>query len=68
MKLRSLALLVLCSVPLACRSSGASMHEVPCICGQPAADFEGCAHEACVKGQRNPDNPDCVCGSLTIPK
>ena len=64
-KLRPLVLLALCVVPLACRSSGASA-EVPCTCGQPAADIEGCAHAACLRGQRNPANPDCVCGPLTI--
>jgi hypothetical protein len=64
---RTLALLVLCFVPPACRSTAAH-GEVPCTCGQPAADIEGCAHSACVKGQRNPDNPDCVCGTLSIPK
>jgi hypothetical protein len=32
------------------------------------ADVEGCAHHACLSGHRNPDNPDCVCGTLTIPK
>jgi len=62
-----LAVLAFCSVPLACRAS-APQYEVPCICGQPAADIEGCAHHACLSGHRNPDNPDCVCGSLSIPK
>jgi hypothetical protein len=66
---RMLALLVLCTVPLACRSSsGAAASEVPCTCGEPTTDIEGCAHSSCLKGERNPDNPDCVCGSLSIPK
>jgi len=65
--LRTLALLVSCVLPLACHSTPART-EVPCVCGQPAADFEGCAHHKCVKGERNADNPDCVCGTLTIPK
>lgn len=64
---QSLALLLFISVPLGCRSN-APQQDVPCTCGQPAADIEGCAHHLCLKGQRNPDNPDCICGSLTIPK
>ena len=65
--LHLLALLLVCVLPLACRS-GAKHDEVPCTCGQPEADIQGCAHHLCLQGQRNPDNPDCVCGSLTIPK
>lgn len=65
--LRALALSVFCLLPLACHSSSAR-YEVPCTCGQPEADIEGCAHPACLRGERNPDNPDCVCGSLTIPR
>ena len=65
--LRTLALLVICLLPLGCRSSG-SRNEVPCTCGTPATDMEGCAHHSCVMGKRNPDNPDCVCGALSIPK
>ena len=63
----SLALLALCLLPLSCRS-GAQRTEVPCTCGQPEADFRGCEHHQCLAGQRNPDNPDCVCGTLSIPK
>jgi len=65
--IRTLALLSLCVTAPACHSTSAH-DEVPCICGQPAADIEGCAHHACLSGHRNPDNPDCVCGTLTIPK
>jgi hypothetical protein len=65
--LRLLVLLALAAVPLACRSGG-TREEVPCTCGQPAADIEGCAHATCLQGKRNPDNADCVCGSLTIDK
>lgn len=64
---RSFVLLVTCLLPLACRSS-ASQHEAPCVCGQPMANIEGCAHHKCVSGARNPDNAECVCGSLSIPK
>lgn len=67
--MKRVALLVFCVLPLACRSTPtAAKDEVPCTCGQPVADVEGCAHEACAHGKRNPDNPDCVCGTLTIPK
>lgn len=52
-----------------CRSSEAE--PVPeatpaCACGQPMADFEGCAHPLCLSGQGNPENPECVCGSLGL--
>ena len=64
--LRTLALSFLV-LPLACHSN-APRADVPCTCRQRAADIEGCAHAPCLSGHRNPDNPDCVCGSLTIPK
>ena len=38
--------------------------ELPCTCGTDDAAFHGCAHTLCVAGQTNPDNPDCVCGSI----
>ena len=63
----SIALLAFCVLPLACRSTE-SKAAVPCTCGQPEADIEGCAHDACAHGKRNPENPDCVCGTLSIPK
>ena len=69
--LRTLALSVVCLLPLGCRSPSESQShddEVPCTCGEALADLEGCAHPACLKGVRNPENPDCVCGSLSIPK
>lgn len=66
--LRTLALLVFFVAPPAACHSNAARSEVPCTCGQPAADIEGCAHDACLGGHRNPDNADCVCGTLTIPK
>jgi hypothetical protein len=66
--LRMLASSAICLLPLACRSPAAEKDEVPCTCGQPQADIEGCAHESCLRGERNPDNPDCVCGSLKIPR
>lgn len=55
---------------LACRSSGSTegTAEVECLCGQPLADMQGCPHPDCAEGRSNPDNPDCVCGTLSIPR
>ncbi len=53
----------------ACKSSGdaaAQKSAERCICGSPEADFEGCPHPLCLKGERNPDNPDCVCGPMKM--
>lgn len=49
------------------RSSSKSDVAVPCHCGTPLGDIEGCAHPACLAGKNNPDNPDCVCGTIEIP-
>jgi hypothetical protein len=52
-----------------CKSSGNAAAQAAaerCICGTPEADFEGCPHPLCLKGERNPDNPDCVCGPLKL--
>lgn len=66
---RLLPLFLACAfvLPLACRSS-APAHDLPCICGTPEADMQGCPNSTCAHGKRNPDNPDCVCGSLSIPR
>jgi hypothetical protein len=53
----------------ACKSSdnaAATAAAQRCTCGTPAADFEGCSHPLCLKGERNPDNPDCVCGPMKL--
>jgi hypothetical protein len=53
----------------ACKSSGsdaATQAAQRCICGTPEADFEGCSHPICLRGERNPNNPDCVCGPLKM--
>ena len=63
--LRSLVLILSCSLPMACRST-APKHTVPCTCGTPEADLVGCAHPKCLTGERNPDNADCVCGPLAL--
>ena len=49
-----------------CHSTSAA-DEVPCNCGTHEADMQGCLH-SCARGERNPDNADCVCGNLTIPR
>ena len=38
--------------------------KLDCVCGQPDGDLIGCHHPACVSGQGNPSNQDCVCGGL----
>ena len=38
----------------------------PCICGTPEASVKQCLHPLCLNGEGNPDNPDCVCGTLSI--
>jgi hypothetical protein len=65
--LRHALFLALCLLPLACRAS-APDESVPCTCGTPEADLQGCAHHKCLAGERNPANVDCVCGTLTIGK
>lgn len=47
-------------------SSKAEASATRCLCGTPEADFEGCANPMCMKGERNPDNPDCVCGPMKM--
>ena len=66
--IHALLLVVLSALPLACKSSGTKDANIPCTCGQAEADLDGCAHAACLAGKNNPDNPDCVCGSLSIGK
>lgn len=68
MKILSTLLLValFAALPLACKSAPASA-EIPCTCGTPEADLQGCAHPLCLAGKNNPDNPNCVCGKLEVP-
>lgn len=56
------------ALAVACKSSSPESSEVPCTCGTPQADLHGCAHATCLAGETNPANPDCVCGTLSIPK
>ena len=35
-----------------------------CICGTPSAAMNGCPHTLCISGKTNPENPECVCGTL----
>jgi hypothetical protein len=65
--LSRLLVLALFLLPLGCRSTSAST-EIPCTCGTPEAAMEGCAHPLCLAGENNPDNPDCVCGTLSFEK
>ena len=58
--------LAICLGAAACRSTETDTIELECICGQPAAVIEDCPHPLCLAGERNPENPDCVCGGLTI--
>ena len=39
--------------------------DVECICGTTRGDLLGCPHPLCDAGKNNPDNDDCVCGTLT---
>jgi len=64
--LRALALLVLALGPTACVSGGSK--GVPCVCGTPQGDLEGCHAQPCARGKRNPDNADCICGTLSLPR
>jgi len=64
--LSRILLLALILTPLACRST--EPNDSPCTCGQAAADIEGCSHAKCLAGQNNPENPDCVCGTLSLKK
>ncbi|MFN0241765.1 MAG: hypothetical protein ACKVWV_02650 [Planctomycetota bacterium] len=64
MNTKHLFLAALALLPLGCRST--SEASVPCTCGQPTTNLEGCAHSKCVAGETNTDNPSCVCGTLQL--
>jgi len=69
--MKFVVILILCAVAAlgACRSSGNNASAAAaqrCICGTPEADFEGCPNATCMKGERNPDNPECLCGPLKL--
>lgn len=62
-----LLLSVLLLAPLgACKSSSTADATARCTCGSAETDFEGCTFPACMHGERNPDNPACVCGPLKL--
>ena len=61
-------LILLLLLPIACRSTDKKAAELPCTCGTAEADFQGCPHASCLAGRNNPDNPLCVCGTMSIPK
>jgi hypothetical protein len=68
MKIVALLLLGMIASLNSCKghSSKVKSPAVSCTCGTPKADFEGCAHPLCVRGERNPDNHDCVCGPMKM--
>jgi hypothetical protein len=68
MKIAALLLLGMIASLNSCKgpSSKAEASAVCCTCGTPKADFEGCAHPMCLRGERNPDNPECVCGPMKM--
>ena len=68
MKTLSLLLVaaLLVAIPSSCKSSSQTAN-IPCVCGTPEGDLEGCEHPICREGKTNPDNPKCVCGTLEIP-
>ena len=56
------------ALPPACKSSSSSSAaDVPCTCGTPMGDLEGCSNPLCASGKNNPANPKCVCGKIDIP-
>lgn len=57
---------LLATVSSSCRSHS-NEADIPCRCGTPMADMEGCENPTCRAGKNNPANPDCVCGKLDIP-
>jgi len=54
-------------LPLSTACKSTPSEDLPCVCGTPMGDLEGCTHPLCLAGRNNPDNPDCVCGTLEIP-
>lgn len=56
---------LLVALPSSCKSTASS--DPPCVCGTAMGDLEGCEHSTCRNGKQNPDNPNCVCGTLEIP-
>ena len=72
MPMKLMTVLLVCgmiAIIPACKSNSAdhkSSAAVPCTCGTPEAQMEGCANPVCLSGKSNPDNPQCVCGTMTI--
>ena len=56
---------LLVALPSSCKSN--NLDRLPCTCGTALGDMEGCEHPLCRDGKQNPDNPNCVCGTLEIP-
>jgi len=55
-----------CTSPDRQAAEDVDLSTVICICGQPEAVIDGCANTLCVSREGNPDNPDCVCGPMSI--
>jgi hypothetical protein len=54
---------------VACHSperQSSDLSSVTCTCGRPEAVIDGCAHLLCVRRDGNPENPDCICGPMTL--
>jgi hypothetical protein len=68
MKIAAILLLGVIATLNSCKGpeSHTASSAIRCVCGTPEADFEGCAHPMCVHGERNPENPACVCGPMKM--
>ena len=68
MRIAAILLLGMIATLNACKGPDdkATASATRCVCGTPEADFEGCPNPTCMKGERNPDNPDCVCGPMKM--
>jgi hypothetical protein len=64
--MKTLLLVLLATIVVALPACRSTKSDVPCTCGTPMGDLEGCVHSSCMNGKPNPDNPDCVCGTLDI--
>ncbi len=51
----------------ACASTG-DAKTPPCTCGTLATAVSGCHHPLCAAGKTNPDNINCHCGPISVPK
>ena len=66
--LLGIALLVATSACKSTEHTSFTDDTLPCICGTPEADFDGCHCTDCCHGDGSSENPDCVCGPLAFEK